>query len=370
MTHPATGSTICRVYLGTYTRTGSRGIYLTSLDARTGQMADPVLAAAAPGPSFLALHPDGSHLYAVGEHDADPGGGGVIRAFRIDPPAGVLSPCGQAPSGGRGPCHLVVDRAGHAILAANYGSGSVSVLPLRADGTPAEPAVIRHVGSGPDLERQAGPHAHSVTLDAANRFAFAADLGADRVFVYAYDARHRTLRPHHPPAAAAKPGAGPRHFAFHPSGRSAYLVNELDSTVVVYGYDAARGVLSERATVSSLPAGFTGTSYAAEIAVHPSGQFLYASNRGHDSIAAWLIDDGQGTLTPVGHASTLGRWPRHFAVDPTGSFLLVANQNSDNVTAFRIDLLTGSLQPTGQSLSVPAPTCVRFVPLPPSERSR
>lgn len=349
------------IYLGTYTQTGSKGIYLTWLDPRSGRLAEPVLAAATPGPSFLALHPNCHVLYAVVEQ-ASGQDTGAIRAFRIESDTGGLSLCGEADSGGRGPCHLIVDPPGRNVLTANYGSGTVAVLPLQSDGGIAAPAtVIQHAGTGPSRERQTAPHAHSITLDPAGRHAFAADLGADKVFVYGYDAGRSTLRPHIPPFAATHPGAGPRHFAFHPSGRFAYVINELDSTAIVYAYDPAGAQLTTVETVSTLPAGCTLESYPAEVQVHPSGRFLYGSNRGHDSIAVWAIDCASGRLTPLEHPPTGGRWPRHFAIDPSGSFLLAANQHTDNVVLFRIDGDTGRLHPTGQSLSVPAPTCVAFV---------
>jgi 6-phosphogluconolactonase len=361
MTQPNAPDTLYPIYVGTYTQTGSQGIYLTSLDVRTGRMTEPVVAAVTPGPSFLAVPPDRRHLYAVVEQAADRDSGS-IRAFRINPATGQLILRGEAPSGGRGPCHLIVDPAGRNVLTANYGSGTVAVLPLCADGGVSRPgAILQHAGSGRDPQRQAGPHAHSINLDAAGRFAFAADLGLDKILTYRYDAAGAALRPHDPPFAPVHPGAGPRHFAFHPSGRLAYLINELDSTVTGYVYDAPTGVLRELETVSALPAGCRTESYCAEIRVHPSGRFLYGSNRGHDSIAVWAIDAVRGTLTAVDHTSTGGRWPRHFAIDPTGSFLLAANQYTDNLVLFRIDGQTGRLHPTGQSLSIPAPTCVLFV---------
>ena len=351
-----------RIYIGTYTQTGSRGIYLTTLDLHTGRLAEPVLAAETPGPSFLALHPTRRFLYAVVEQAAGRETG-AIRAFRLDPATGLLTLCGEADSGGRGPCHVMVDAAGRNVLTANYGSGTVAVLPLRPDGGLDAPAtVIQHSGAGPNRERQAEPHAHSITLSPDNRFAFAADLGIDKILVYAYDAATSRLQPHNPPFAATHAGAGPRHFAFHPSGRFAYLINELDSTAITYAYAPTNARLTALETVSTLPVGCTTESYPAEVRVHPSGRFLYGSNRGHDSIAVWAIDRASGRLTPLEHPSTGGRWPRHFAIDPTGSFLLAANQHTDNVVIFRIDDNTGRLQPTGQSLTVPAPTCVLFAP--------
>jgi 6-phosphogluconolactonase len=245
---------------------------------------------------------------------------------------------------------------------ANYGGGSVACLPIGEDGRLGDAtAFIQHKGSSVNPQRQREPHAHSINLDAANRFAFVADLGLDKVLVYRFDPSAGTLEPNDPPAAVIASGSGPRHFAFHPSGRFAYVINELNSTVTAFAYDAERGTLQTLQTVTTLPEGFDGKSFPAEVQVHPSGKFLYGSNRGHDSIACFAIDAATGRLTPIGHEPTQGKNPRNFGIDPTGAYLLAANQDGDNVVAFRIDPATGKLSPTGQSIRVPMPVCVKFM---------
>jgi len=355
-----------RVYVGTYTGPKSQGIYQMRLDMATGALSAPELAGEAANPTFLALHPTGRFLYAVSEVRGPAGrAGGAVLAFAVDPDSGRLTLLGRQSTGGDGPCHVALDREGRVALAANYGSGSVCAMPLGAGGRPAEPVtVIQHAGSGPNPKRQQGPHAHSINADPTGRFALAADLGLDHVLVYRLDAARGTLAPHDPPFASVAPGAGPRHLAFHPGGRFAYVINELACTVTAFAWDAERGTLSEVQTVPTLPADFTGASTCAEVQVHPGGRFLYGSNRGHDSLAVFAIDPETGRLTPRGHQPTLGRTPRNFRIDPTGAWLLAANQNSDSVVVFRIDPATGRLEPTGATAAVPSPVCVTFVPLP------
>jgi 6-phosphogluconolactonase len=288
---------------------------------------------------------------------------GAVTAFAIDPATGDLSRLNHQPSGGPGPCHLAVDREGRNVLVANYAGGSVAVLPIRPDGRLGEAtATIQHRGQGADPRRQEAPHAHCVNLDAANRFAVVADLGLDKVMIYRFDPSKGTLSPNDPPSVAVKPGSGPRHFAFHPDGRHAYVINELGNTVTVFDYDPGRGALTPRQTVSTLPSDFHGTSYTAEIQVHPTGAFLYGSNRGHDSIAVFVIDPKSGELTPLEHQGRGIKTPRNFAVDPTGHYLVVANQDSASLVVFKIDPKSGALVPVGDKVSVPKPVCVEFVP--------
>jgi 6-phosphogluconolactonase len=238
----------------------------------------------------------------------------------------------------------------------------VAAFPVRDDGKLGEASsFVQHKGSSVDKERQEGPHAHSVNLSPDNRFAFAADLGLDQVLVYRLDAARGILTPNEPPFGRVKPGAGPRHFSFHPNGRFAYVINEMHNTVTAFAYDAARGVLTEIQTVATLPADFRGESWTAEVVVHPSGKFLYGSNRGHDSIAVFAVDPAKGTLTPIERTPVKGKGPRNFAVDPTGAWLVAANHQSDNIVVFRIDKKTGRLTPTGQEFKVSSPVCVRFV---------
>jgi 6-phosphogluconolactonase len=356
----AKGGTV--VYVGTYTGSGSKGIYRLDLDPATGALSEPRLAAETVSPSFLAIHPTGRFLYAVGEVDVFDGQkGGGVAAFALDPKTGNLTSLNARPSGGAGPCHLVVDRAGKNVLVANYGGGITAVLPVGPDGRLGErSAFVQHRGSSVNLARQKEPHAHSVNLDAANRFAVVADLGLDKMLVYRFDPAAGTITPNDPPSASLAPGAGPRHFAFHPSGKTAYTINELNSTVTAWAYDADKGVLREIQTISSLPAGFTGTNYPADVQVHPSGKFVYGSNRGHDSIVAYTVDPGTGHLTLVGHQGHKIKNPRNFGIDPSGRFMLVASQDANTVQSFRIDQNTGALTPTGSSVTVAKPVCVKF----------
>ncbi len=352
-----------RVYIGTYTRGGSEGIYLSRLDLGSGKLQPVELAAKVDNPSFLAIHPRRPLLYSAGEANNFRGERtGVVSAFSIEPATGRLALLNQQPSQGAGPCHLVVDRSGKNVLVANYGGGSIACLPIGDDGRLGEAtSSIQHQGSSVNPRRQQGPHAHSINLDAAGRFAFVADLGLDKILIYRFDPAAGKLTSSDPPWAKVTPGAGPRHFAFHPSGRYAYVICELSSTVTAFEYDAKRGALRSLQTISTLPEGFKGRSTTAEVEVHPSGKFLYGSNRGHDSIACFSIDGATGRLTPIGHRSTQGRTPRNFCIDPTGSYLLAANQDSKSVVAFRIDRATGRLQPTGHSVSVSMPVCVTMI---------
>jgi 6-phosphogluconolactonase len=354
------------VYVGTYTSptNGSKGIYLLDMDTQSGELTPKGLVAEVKSPSFLAVHPNRRFLYAVGEIFEFQGKkAGAVSAFAIDPPTGKLTLLNQQPSGGQGPCHVIVEPTGKCALTANYTTGTVAVLPIDNQGRLSEPsAVAQHQGSGPNARRQQSPHAHSINLDPAGRFAFAPDLGADKVFVYRFHPRDGSLVPNDLPAAPVTPGSGPRHFAFHPGGRFAYVINELTSTITAFSYGAERGILKELQTVSTLPGGFTGESFTADIHVHPNGRFLYGSNRGHDSIAIFAIDDRTGRLSPTGHEPTRGKKPRNFAVDPSGTWLLAANQDSNTVVVFRIDPKTGLLTTTGNILDVPSPVCLRLVP--------
>lgn len=350
------------VYVGTYTSGESRGIYVCRLDLATGRLSGPELAAEVASPSFLAIHPSGRYLYAVGETGGGNASGGV-HSFAIESHGAQLRYLNTQPSGGAGPCHLVVDAMGRNVLVANYGGGSVAVLPIEQDGRLAEPScIVQHEGSSVNPQRQEAPHAHSINLDPSNRFAFAADLGLDQVLVYRFDAEAGMLTPNEPPYAKVAPGSGPRHFAFHPSGNWAYVINELANTVTAFGYDAQHGVLKEVQTISTLPAEFKGPSYTAEVVVHPSGKFLYGSNRGHDSLAIYTIDGHSGKLKFVGHEPTGGKTPRNFAAEPTGKYILAANQSTDSVFVFEVDMHSGELKRVGEGLKVPTPVCLRFLP--------
>jgi 6-phosphogluconolactonase len=357
-----------RAYIGTYTQgTTSKGIYLIELDPATGKLTSKGLAGEATNPSFVALHPNRRFLYAVGEV-GDFGGekSGAVTAFAVDPERGTLNRLNQQSSRGEGPCHIVVDRGGRNALVANYGSGSAAVLPIGEDGRlAAASAVAQHSGKGPDPRRQEGPHAHSINLDTENHFAVVADLGLDRVFVYKFDPERGSLTPNDPPSAAVDPRSGPRHFAFHPDGRHAYVINEMANTVTAFKYDPGRGILNKVQTISTLPEGHAGRSHTAEVQVHPTGRFLYGSNRGHDSIAGFAVDLETGLLQPLGQTPTQGKNPRNFGIDPTGRYLLAANQDSNTIVSFRIDIASGRLEPVGSTIEIPKPVCVKFVPIAP-----
>ncbi len=353
------------VYVGTYTRGEGEGIFRYQFDLASGKLSLLGTTSGLVNPSFVAIDPTNRFLYAVNEiSSVDGKRGGAVAAYSIDPAGGELTFLNRQSSGGPGPCHLVVDRAGKNVLVANYGGGSVAVLPIGDDGHLKEAsAFVQHVGSSVNPRRQQGPHAHSVNVDPANRFAFVADLGLDKVLVYRFDAAQGTLAPNEEPWARVDPGAGPRHFAFHPSGKFAYVINELASTVTAFAYDAQRGSLRSLQTISTLPRDFDGDNTTAEVQVHPTGRFLYGSNRGHDSIAVFRIDAGTGALAHVGNVSTGGSTPRNFGMDPTGAYLLAANQATDNIVVFRIDAATGALTPTGHSVDVPKPVCIKMIPL-------
>lgn len=356
------------LYIGTYTggTSQSKGIYRVDLDLGTGALSAPIVVAETTSPSFLAIDPTRRFLYAVNEVDSVEGKkGGGVSAFAVDAKTGALTALNQRSSGGAGPCHIVVDKAGKNALVANYGGGSVAVLPIAADGRlGSASSFVQHTGSSVDKRRQNEPHAHSVNLDAANKYAFVADLGLDKVLVYRFDPAKGTITPNDPPAAAVAPGAGPRHFSFHPSGKFAYAIGELDSTVTAWSYDPALGTLSTIQTISTLPTGFTGTNYPADVQVDPSGKFLYGSNRGHDSIVAYTIDPATGKLTYVGNQGEGIKNPRNFAIDPSSTFLLAGNQDLDSIVVFRIDPATGALRPTGHSVKVPKPVCLKFLAAP------
>jgi 6-phosphogluconolactonase len=358
------GSTPLVVWVGTYTGGESRGIYRFTLDPISGKTTEPVLAAETVNPSFLALHPSGRFLYAVSETAEFEGKKtGAVSAFAVDHVGPELRLLNQQPSMGGGPCHLVVDGAGKNVLVANYGGGSVAVLPIQEDGRLGEPSSVQqHRGSGPNQARQKGPHAHGLAFDRSGKRVFAADLGTDRVFVYDFDADAGALKPAPTPFVAVEPGAGPRHLALHPSGTFLYVINELHSTVTGLRYDGTTGALKAVQTVTTLPADFDGRSATAEVALSPDGRFLYGSNRGHDSLAVFGVDGDSGRLTPLGQVPTGGQTPRHFALDPTGEWLLVANQGSDDVVVFRRDGESGMLERTGTVGPVSSPVCVLPAP--------
>jgi 6-phosphogluconolactonase len=355
------------VYFGTYTGAKSKGIYVSRFDSATGTLTAPELAAEIQNPTFLAVAPGEHFLYAVSEvNKIGDKNTGAVDAYAVDAKTGKLTLLNQQDSGGPGPCHLSVDVTGKCLLVANYAGGSIAALPIHADGSLGEAATfIQHTGSGPNKNRQTGPHAHFITTSPDNRFVLNCDLGLDRVFVYDFDAASAKLTDTGGIFKVA-PGSGPRHLFFSPDHQFVYVINEMGGTITVFSYYTyIMGMLiaemDEVQTISTLPKDFSGQNTSAEIALHPSGKFLYASNRGHDSIALFSVDLKTGKLTFVEHQSTMGRTPRHFAIDPTGHWLIAENQASDTVVMFAIDQDTGKLKPTGQTISVGAPVCAVFV---------
>lgn len=350
------------VYVGTYTHPGkSEGIYVYRVEADSGALSHLYTVADVPDPAFLAFSPDNRFLFAVNwlkEYEGTPGG--AVSAFAVDPTTGKLSFLNRQPSGGVNPCHLCVDPSGHYVLVANHESGTVAVLPIGPDGCLGVPSdVVQHRGSGP-RPTQLGPHAHYVAFDPDGRFVLACDKGADRVMVYHLDTVKGRLVAHDTADALLHAGAGPRHLVFSPGGSFVYVNNEQDSTVSVFVYDASGGALRHIRTETTLPPTYDGKNTSSEIAIHPSGRFLYVSNRGHNSIAIFGVDVGTGRITSLGHQQSGGRKPRFFAINPGGSLLYAANQESDCVVLFRIDQSTGLLSPTGEVTHVPTPVCLLF----------
>lgn len=360
------------VYVGTFTETPakSKGIYLFWLATEGNEVSANVtlmplgVAAETPSPSFLTLDLKRRLLFCVNETETfnrKPGGG--VSAFAIDPASGKLKLINQRSSMGAGPCHLVLDKTGGNVLVANYNSGNVAVLPVSADGTLGEATcVIQDAGKGPNAKRQEGPHAHCVTMSPDNKFAFVCDLGIDKVMIFKFDAEHGKLTANEPAFAQTKPGAGPRHLVFHPNGKFAYLIHELDSTITAFAYDAQTGVLKELQTLSSLPRSYEGPNKAAEVAIVPSGKFLFASNRGKDTVVLFAIAPDTGTLTWVAEQNTGGKTPRQFGIQPSGKLLAICNQDSDSVLMCGIDAISGRLKPTDVFTPVPSPVCAVFLP--------
>jgi 6-phosphogluconolactonase len=351
------------VFIGTYTQIlphvhgKADGIYIYRLDRVSGALHYLSMAPGVINPSFLVVDPGRRYLYAVqevAEYEGQPGG--AVSAFAIDPRTSALTPINDQPTHGAHPCYVSIDHTGRCLQAANYGGGSVSVLPIGANGAlgPAT-AVVRHYGPSTHHD---GPHPHSIVVAPDDRFVLVPDCGLDRIFIYRLDTERGTLAEHDVPWAGLSPGSGPRHLAFHPSGTALYCINERSSTITVFAYEPALAVLRELQTVSTLPDGYVGRNACADIHIDPSGRYLYGSNRGHNSIAIFVVDGTTAELRTLGHVATAGRTPRNFGIDSTGTFLLIANQDTDTVVTMRIDQATGALTATGQIASVPTPVCV------------
>lgn len=350
------------VYVGSYTAgTESKGINAFRFDAATGKLTPLGLMARTESPSFLAVHPSGKFLYAVNESDTFQGKpGGAVSAFAIDHATGKLTFLNQVASRGAAPCHIVIDGTGKAALVANYNGGNFASFPILADGKLGPAAtVIQDGGRGPNKERQEGPHAHEMLIE--GNLVLGADLGTDQLPLFHLDAATAKLTASSPAFAATRPGFGPRHFVISKDKRFIYVLSELNASVAVMEYDAARGPGKELAVVSALPAGFKGVNTAAEIMLDGDGKTLYSSNRGHDSIAVFSVDAKTGALKLTTDASSGGRTPRFFTLDPTGRYLLAANQDSNNIAVFHVDAKTGALTPSGEVAKVAAPVCLVFL---------
>ncbi len=350
-------------FVGTYTGEGKgKGIYSFKLSLADGKLAPLAVTEGISNPSFLAIHPNGEYLYAVSEvAETDGKPGGSVWAYKIDRKSGKLKEINHQSSAGAGPCYVSIDKKGSCALVANYDSGSVASLAINSDGSLAAPVtVIQHEGSSVDPARQKGPHAHSINVTPDNNYVLAADLGLDKVLIYKLDSQKAQLLKNEPAFCTTPAGGGPRHLAFSPNAKHAYVSNEMTSAVSVYAYDSHRGALEEIQTINTLPSEVKDNS-AAEIQIHPSGKFAYCSNRGHDSLAIFSIDENTGKLKAIGHQNTLGQKPRNFTIDPTGLYITVCNQDSNNIIVFKINLQTGLLTQVGKPINVPSPVCVKFL---------
>jgi 6-phosphogluconolactonase len=359
--NPQTPNHKSLIFVGTYTdKTDSKGIYAFDFDSSTGKLSLRGLAAETSNPSWVAIHPNGKWVYAANES----GKQSTISAFSIDAPNAKLTLLNQLPAQGEDPCHLSFDKTGKYLFVANYTSGTVAVFPILSDGKLGQPtSVVKNAGTlGPNKERQEGPHAHWIISSSDNRLVFVADLGLDAILSYHFDASKGSLTPNDPPLAKLAAGSGPRHATFSADAKFLYVLSELKSSVTTFSGDTSKGGLHEVQSVSMLPSYFQGRNDAAEIAIHLSGKWLFASNRGHDTIAVFAVDPATGKLRPAGDYSTGGKEPRHFALDPTGQFLLAENQNSNSIVVFRVNPATGALAQVSETDNIPSPVCLTFVP--------
>lgn len=347
------------VYFGSHRSGPGIGFSLAHFDTETGVLTKPEFLLEARQPAFFTIHPDGHHLYTC--NSGSPGG---ISAYAIDPHSGALTLLNRELAGGGDTSYVSLDRTNRYALVANYDGGNIAAFALRPDGSVGDwTAFVQHTGKSVHPQRQTHAYAHSIVTDPSNRFALVADLGVDKLFIYRFDEKTGALTPHDPAFVAVSPGSGPRHVKFHPNGRWVYLINEIACTVIAYHWDGGRGTLTEFQSITTLPNDFHGASTCAEIEVHPNGKFLYASNRGHDSLASFTIDAASGQLTPLEHVPSGGKSPRNFTFDPTGQWIICTNHNSNNAVVFRVDATSGRLKQTGEPVSVPAPFCERFLPV-------
>ena len=355
---PSLIATTYDLYFGTYTNASpSEGIYHSTFDSTTAVLSKPKLAAKVSSPTFLAIHPNNKIVYAISERNP-----GEVSAFAIDPHTKHLNFINKVSSGGIGPCHLSLSVDAKTLLVANYSSGSLSSIPIKIDGSLGTPASqIKHKGSSVNKNRQEAPHAHSINITPDNKFAYVADLGIDKIMIYNLDTKTSKLTTNTPSYFATKPGAGPRHLTFHPNGKLVYLINELDNTLIALSYNSTNGELKELQSISTLPSGFKGKSKTAEVNIHPNGKFLYASNRGHDSIATYAINSDTGMLTFVSFQKYEINNPRHFNLDPSGKFCIVGSQDTNQISLFKIDQKNGELIPTKTKYTIGKPVCIKFL---------
>lgn len=345
------------LFIGTYTTKTSEGIYVYRFNTKTGDFVPVSIAKGIKNPSFVALSPDQRFLYSVAEMS-----GGAVSAFSFDKQSGNLTLLNTQSSGGNGPCHVAVDKTGKWVIVGNYGGGSLSILPVQADGSLGQATqTFQHEGKSVNTERQEKPHVHSINIASNNKDVFVPDLGTDKIMTYVLDPKSGKLSAGNPPFTATTPGAGPRHFTFHPNGKFAYVIQELNATVTGFNYNK-KGKLEAIQTVKTLPDDYKGRNWCADIHISPDGKFLYGSNRSHESLVIFSIDPKTGQLTLVGHQSVNGKTPRNFMIDPTGKWVLVANQDSDNVVIFSRDINTGKLTPTGKEIKVSMPVCLKMLP--------
>ena len=345
------------VYFGSHSNAPGTGFSLAHFNTDTGALTQPEFLLEAPEPAFFVLSPDGTRLYTC--NSDTPGG---LSAYAVEPATGRLTFLNRALAGSRGTSFITLDGTGRFVLVASYDGGNVAAFALKPDGSLGDwTAFAQHTGRSVHPERQTRPYPHAIVLDPTNRFALVPDLGTDRLCIYRFDEKTGALTPNDPPFAAIAPGSGPRHVRFHPNGRWVYLINEIANTIAGFDWDATRGTLTPFQTITTLPADFTGANTSAELEIHPNGQFLYGSNRGHNSLAVFAIDPANGHLTAVEHIASEGKTPRNFAFDPTSQWIVLTNQNSSNAVVFRVDSATGRLTRTGEPVPVPAPFCERFL---------
>ncbi|MEO7527729.1 MAG: lactonase family protein [Chitinophagaceae bacterium] len=345
--------------VGTYDSPKSEGIYVYKFNTETGT-AKEVSHIKTPNPSFIAISPDEKFVYAVAETAPQDGKGGDIAAFSFNKETGILTFINKQHSGGDHPCHVEIDKTGKWVFASNYTSGSLSVLPINADGSLGEAVSFQHTGNGPNEQRQKGPHVHGAIISPDNKTLFVTDLGIDKVVLYDFDPSSGKLSSSKKPFIQSEPGSGPRLFTFHPENRFAYTVEELSGTVVLYKHK--KGKLKTKQRVSTMPEDDKRFPGSGDIHVSPDGKFLYASNRGDvNNIALFSINKKNGQLSKIGYQSTLGKAPRNFNFDPTGNFLLVGNQNSDEIVIFKRDIETGLLTDAGNRIATGKPVCIKWI---------